>query len=394
MKNNLNSHTKKNLVCLGVLLIVSIFVGSYWAWNNRSSPDINYSIELSDSTALESHILVAGDIYWGREMKIWSENSKEKEKYPFSRLNEFQPELYDAWIGNLECPSVSGVNVTFEEEKEKLKFNCPTEYLSEASKWFDVFSLANNHTQNQDREKGLDATRKVLNDNKIQYFGNFNPHIKKDVCEVISLPARAAVEDDQKQVSIPVAMCGFHGVYYTITEESIAVMKEYSKYMPVMAFPHMGQEYQAVADKKREELYKKMIDNGADVVFGNHPHWVQPTEVYKSKLIVYSMGNFIFDQQFSTEVMRSAAIDVTLSVDKSNISKEKVESWINIGDECRSFQDNCLSLIQQQNLHPMQYELKYGIVGVDTSGQITHKADYKTYEEILERLNWKETQVK
>jgi hypothetical protein len=39
-----------------------------------------------------------------------------------------------------------------------------------------------------------------------------------------------------------------------------------------------------------------MIDNGADAVFGSHPHVVQEAEQYKGKLIFYSLGNFIFDQ--------------------------------------------------------------------------------------------------
>ncbi|QQS19030.1 CapA family protein [Candidatus Saccharibacteria bacterium] len=36
-----------------------------------------------------------------------------------------------------------------------------------------------------------------------------------------------------------------------------------------------------------------MIDNGADMVLGDHPHVVQPSEAYKGHPIFYSMGNFI-----------------------------------------------------------------------------------------------------
>ena len=41
------------------------------------------------------------------------------------------------------------------------------------------------------------------------------------------------------------------------------------------------------------------IDSGADLVIGNHPHWVQPIEIYKDKLITYAHGNFVFDQEWS-----------------------------------------------------------------------------------------------
>ena len=41
------------------------------------------------------------------------------------------------------------------------------------------------------------------------------------------------------------------------------------------------------------------IDSGADLVIGNHPHWIQPIEIYKGKLITYAHGNFVFDQEWS-----------------------------------------------------------------------------------------------
>lgn len=45
----------------------------------------------------------------------------------------------------------------------------------------------------------------------------------------------------------------------------------------------------------QRDLYEKFVDCGADLVFGSHPHVIQPTEWYKGKLIVYSLGNFIFN---------------------------------------------------------------------------------------------------
>jgi poly-gamma-glutamate capsule biosynthesis protein CapA/YwtB (metallophosphatase superfamily) len=43
------------------------------------------------------------------------------------------------------------------------------------------------------------------------------------------------------------------------------------------------------------------IDAGADLIIGNHPHWVQGVEFYKGKCITYAHGNFIFDQMWSQE---------------------------------------------------------------------------------------------
>ena len=47
--------------------------------------------------------------------------------------------------------------------------------------------------------------------------------------------------------------------------------------------------------KKQRAFYEALCENGADVVFGSHPHVLQPSEWYGNSLIVYSMGNFIFN---------------------------------------------------------------------------------------------------
>ena len=43
------------------------------------------------------------------------------------------------------------------------------------------------------------------------------------------------------------------------------------------------------------------IDAGADLIIGNHPHWVQGVEEYKGKYITYAHGNYVFDQMWSQE---------------------------------------------------------------------------------------------
>ncbi len=66
----------------------------------------------------------------------------------------------------------------------------------------------------------------------------------------------------------------------------------------VVAF-HFGAEYQAQPDKRQKELAHLAIDSGTDIVIGNHPHWIQPVEIYKDKFITYAHGNFVFDQMWS-----------------------------------------------------------------------------------------------
>jgi poly-gamma-glutamate capsule biosynthesis protein CapA/YwtB (metallophosphatase superfamily) len=62
----------------------------------------------------------------------------------------------------------------------------------------------------------------------------------------------------------------------------------------VIPFMHWGWEYEG-ANERQQKLARLMIDNGADVVVGSHPHVTQGAEYYNGKLIVYSLGNFVFD---------------------------------------------------------------------------------------------------
>ena len=62
---------------------------------------------------------------------------------------------------------------------------------------------------------------------------------------------------------------------------------------------HWGIEYQSQPNERQKFLGHLAIDSGADLVIGNHPHWVQPIEIYKDKLITYAHGNFVFDQEWS-----------------------------------------------------------------------------------------------
>ncbi len=71
---------------------------------------------------------------------------------------------------------------------------------------------------------------------------------------------------------------------------------------------HWGAEYVSlpqaaggVAPDDPIEIAHLAVDNGADLIIGNHPHWVQAAELYKGKFIAYAHGNFIFDQMWSYE---------------------------------------------------------------------------------------------
>jgi len=339
--------------------------------------------------SLSSNALFFGNTFWGRYINDWSMANPLKTAYPFSRLNEFDRTKYDAWIAGLECPTVAGFTQTSAQEDSTLSFNCSPDYLPEAAKWFTAFTLANNHTDNRGAE-GFTETKKRLEENGIQYFGHYDPDEREDVCEVVAFPVTAVYNDESKQAQfLPVAMCGYHGVFKIPSEESLAVMEQYSKLMPVIAMPHMGVEYKAAPDELKTQTYRAMIDHGADVVIGDHPHWIQNTEVYKGHLIVYSMGNFIFDQQDTAEVVRSAAINMVMSA--TGVEPSELEDWLSIGKECKVFHDDCLARVQAAGLNKLPMTYKFGALGTNDSGKIVKPATPEQQASILQRLNWSQS---
>ncbi len=83
---------------------------------------------------------------------------------------------------------------------------------------------------------------------------------------------------------------------------------------------HWGAEYSTTTERQREFAHRA-IDSGAKIVVGHHPHVVQPLEVYKGGLIAYSLGNFIFDQGFSKDVMRGLTLEVLIDTDEKYIKQ-------------------------------------------------------------------------
>jgi poly-gamma-glutamate synthesis protein (capsule biosynthesis protein) len=329
-------------------------------------------------------VLFTGNAFWGRYMNDWSQASDLGTAYPFSRLHEFDRDAYDAWISGLECPMVEGLDLTSAQQEVNLEFNCPPEYLDEAARWFTAFSLANNHTDNQG-EDGFKETQQHLADQGIQYFGHYDPNVLDEVCGVVTIPVTVTYDAGPPAPGeLPLTLCGHHGVFQIPSPESLDLIAEYSETMPVIALPHMGAEYEAGPDQIKRDTYRAMIDRGADMVLGDHPHWVQSAEDYEGKLIVYSMGNFMFDQQFNLEVTRSAAIDVRLTVAPS----PDLAGWLEIAPDCRGDLPGCVALAAERGLERLTLDYSVAIVGTRDDDHLTRPATPEEQAEIEARLGW------
>jgi poly-gamma-glutamate capsule biosynthesis protein CapA/YwtB (metallophosphatase superfamily) len=81
----------------------------------------------------------------------------------------------------------------------------------------------------------------------------------------------------------------------------------------VMIYYHWGTEYTHNANADQRQIAHRAIDAGADLILGTHPHWVQGVEWYKDRLITYSLGNFIFDQEWSTKTKQGTFLRATFN---------------------------------------------------------------------------------
>jgi poly-gamma-glutamate synthesis protein (capsule biosynthesis protein) len=84
----------------------------------------------------------------------------------------------------------------------------------------------------------------------------------------------------------------------------------------VVVLPHWGEQYTNRPVRDQRTVGAALLDAGADMVVGGHPHWVQGIDVHDGKLIVNSLGNFVFDMDFSSQTRQGVLLDVVCWNDK------------------------------------------------------------------------------
>jgi poly-gamma-glutamate synthesis protein (capsule biosynthesis protein) len=152
--------------------------------------------------------------------------------------------------------------------------------------------------------KGLEETKTILSENQINYSGD------PIECDADYLYQKDGIVFYSVNVTYP-SNCS--------NEEIADWIKETKFYNPESFFVvlvHWGTEYKTVNSEAQSGLAHDMIDAGADLIIGGHPHVVQNIEKYNGKLIFYSLGNFIFDQYFSKETQEGLAVGMEIYPDK------------------------------------------------------------------------------
>lgn len=83
------------------------------------------------------------------------------------------------------------------------------------------------------------------------------------------------------------------------------INKAKKNYDYVVIIPHWGREHTYNVTDWVESLSRKMLNAGADLILGSHPHRVQPVSNIKQKSVAYSMGNFLFPERLIAPPLRS-----------------------------------------------------------------------------------------
>lgn len=177
----------------------------------------------------------------------------------------------------------------------------------------NTVAIANNHIGNY-AQSGINETKALLDANKIGWggFGNL---------------------DIQEVKGTKFGFLAFNGIGVSINQEALA--KEIKTAKPkvdvLVVSIHWGDEYVLVPRKYGNiapddpiQIGHLIIDSGADLVIGNHPHWVQGIELYQDKLITYAHGNFIFDQTWSKETQEGVVGEYTFYLSSEDSVKEGI----------------------------------------------------------------------
>ncbi len=197
----------------------------------------------------------------------------------------------DYSIVNLESPICSTplLGEKFDNYDKVLLYAEPRDVLHLKKAKIDYVSLANNHALDHGF-KGIEETAEALDRVSISHSGTtdkyYLPHVDTD--KKLVLFSIDLVED--YSLSSPV-MCSRNLSQFLVVVSR--ARRIYSDYLVVVCC-HWGEEYVQYPNTFQTNLAHRLVDLGADMIVGCHPHVKQPVEMYKGKPIFYSMGNLYF----------------------------------------------------------------------------------------------------
>lgn len=296
-------------------------------------------------------VLFVGDIMLDRGVEyLVKQNSI---YYPFQNISHFLRGI-DIVFGNLEGPVVENPP---QFPDDSLKFAFTPEVIKGAS-WshFNLFSLSNNHTPDMGKE-GLEETKEWLKKYGINFVGdplsgssdNLNSSFYRDDITFLAFNQIFPFMDKEEEII-----------------KTIKMVKSSNPDNFLIVSMHWGEEYKLINSPVQQSLAHRIIEAGGDLIIGHHPHVVQNIEKYQGKLIFYSLGNFIFDQYFSTETQEGLAVGLEIHPDR--LACRLFPLQINLSQPVLMERDKASEfLIQLANRsdNRLEDEIKSGIIKIE-----------------------------
>ncbi len=265
--------------------------------SQKSAPLLNPGFSLPSSTLTPTPVPqvtigLVGDLGLGRHITSTARN-KNNFNWSFEKISPWLI-AHDFNLANLESPIIADCP---EGKTGTFTFCGDNRFLPYLQGNKFIFTLANNHMLNYG-SSGYLQTKKYLDESGLTYFPDFTT----------------------KEVNgIKFGFLGYDFISNPRLDQEI-ILSEVQKHDPevdwLIVSLHWGNEYLPEAETWRIDLAKKLIDAGADIIHGHHPHVWQNYEIYKDKPIFYSFGNFIFDQSWSYATSHSQIAQLKLSKDK------------------------------------------------------------------------------
>jgi poly-gamma-glutamate synthesis protein (capsule biosynthesis protein) len=250
----------------------------------------------------EISIMIAGDVMLDRGVRSLGR------KYGYESLFEAVAPLFkkaDITAVNLEGPITGNASKTLLPDgktSKELTFTFATttaKALEDAG--ISIVSLANNHTDNFG-SSGLKETKDWLDRAGIKWFGS--PWNSSSTESVIV------------KNGVTVAFVGYHAFEpgFDRVLKTVKSLSEKEDFVIVM--PHWGAEYATSSSEKMRAQARSLADAGAKAIFGSHPHVILDREWLGDVPVFYSLGNLLFDQFFSPEVMQGNIVELDLKKDQ------------------------------------------------------------------------------
>lgn len=279
------------------------------------------------------NILAVGDIMF-HSPQYRAAFNKETNSYDFTptfRHVKRYVEEADIALGNFETVT-AGEGVSFSGFP---RFNTPKESLLALKETgFDILSTANNHCIDQGK-KGLISTIDNINEYKMKNIGTY-----KEPGDNILIEERDGIK-----IGFLSYTYGLNGLDSLLKAEELAYMvnrideekiKEDIEKLKsldvdlITVFIHWGNEYQREPSTYQLELGSKMVEWGANIILGSHPHVIQKSQIInkdgKDNFIIYSMGNFLSNQRKETmnNPYTEDGVMINLEIEKNLNSSETI----------------------------------------------------------------------